>query len=183
MRPFWAARPYVLCAPGEGGDGESADEGGGGGGGAADEAAGGLSKASARKEQERREAQRREWSEQNLTPSGRRTKYADPRLYFIPEHGRLLDGSADAAHYSKVRAAIVAWVACNPGLAEAELLERFWGHPMCVVRGVLHALEAEGTLWRSELAQPPRGLFDTAQRAAVVHYFLSGGGRASAFAT
>ena len=35
-----------------------------------------------------------------------------------------------------------------------ELLDRFWGYPMCVVRGMLCALEQEGTLWRSEVAKP-----------------------------
>jgi len=108
-----------------------------------------------------------EWEADSLTPLGQRPLYAPPEYFFIPEAGHALDGRIDGTHYSRLRAAIVAWVACNPGLAEEELLDRFWGHPMCLVRGMLHAMEAEGTLRRSHLARPPRPLFGGATRAAA----------------
>ena len=125
-----------------------------------------------------------EWEADSLTPRGQRPLYAPPEYFFIPEPGHALDGRIDGTHYTRLRAAIVAWVACNPGLAEDELLDRFWGHPMCLVRGMLHAMEAEGTLRRSHLARPPRPLFggatraaaaaaaDAADAAAPTHFFL-----------
>jgi len=140
--------------------------------------------AAARRAEERRKAKRDRFALENTTSSGKRPKYADSRFYFIPEHGRMLDGRVDTAHYAKLHAAIVAWVACNPGLSEEEMIERFWGHPKCVLRGLLRAMEAEGTLRRRTLqqsapvlfaprpipSQGPQGQPDT---RVSIHYFLS----------
>lgn len=170
MSSFWAARPYTLVdARAERSDDDDDD------GSEGARAAG--SKAAARKAAELKEARRSEWDAENVTPGGRRPRYAPPRFFFIPEHGRALDGRIDGAHFARLRAAIVAWVACNPGLAEEELLDRFWGHPICLVRGMLHAMEVEGTLRRSLLARPPQPLFGRTGLVPPTHFFLGPNGR------
>ena len=162
IHAFWSATPYELCMEGEGSS--KAD-----GGSTSPRSPGGD-------------------ASEMRTATGKRPKFASDRSYFIPEHGRTLDGGVDTDHYARLRAAIVAWVACNPGMGEVELCERFWGHPLCVLRGMLHALEIEGTLRRQTftplVASPLPPLSSSGQvgevdsdasccGTSVNHYFLA----------
>ena len=67
-----------------------------------------------------------------------------------------------AATFVSLRAAVLACIGANPGMHEAQLLERFWAHPACILKGVLQAMVKEGTLRPCVL--PPRRaarLFDS----------------------
>lgn len=87
----------------------------------------------------------------------------------------------DDLHFARLHAAIVAWVACNPGLGEDALLERFWGYPTCLVRGMLVTMVAEGTLRRTQLARPPKRPFGgDCPPAPPTHFFLGPRGRSLA---
>lgn len=109
---------------------------------------------------------------ENTTPDGKRPEFASERIYFIPEQGRFLNGRIDRAHYARLYAAIVAQVACNPGIADTELVDHFWGHSACFVRGLLQAMMTDGTLRGLLAGQPPARLLICPAQPRTMHYFL-----------
>ena len=185
-----AARPYVLVPrrrPGDTAavDSEPPSEGEGGSEAERDVEADGAARvgdtaAAGASAPPRQVAKaKREWVEQNVTPLGNRPRFDDDGGYFVPQCGRLISGAIDPTHHPKLRASLTTCVAANPGVTEAQILERFWGTPACCVKGMLHSMVAAAELRCCRLPSlPPTTLFaadDVSQPLPTLCYFVEVG--------